>query len=563
MNNVVRLDQWADKTDTSRGSMFDNANLIENESTQVRIVRKEVIRENIEVKSVGGGASFYDYLRGNNMNNLAAYQALGYYANVSVVYDAIDDIITPAKVIQPALYNPNNQEWITDHELLDLLNNPGGGMSGELFREFWLLNKLAVGTSFMIATGQRDRPPLELLIGYPQDMTLESDSRGFLKRIFQSATSDANSYVRDDTVADNTFRYFSQDDQREMHISRYSNIRFSGTNQWGLSPLKALMPEIEQFAGQNMHNDSSLKRGATPSLLFSAEGGLTDTQYTRLNDAILNYYQGAMNAGQPIVGENGMKVSPISQTNKDMDFDNMIKSLSARIYNIYNIPLPSVMASTMTLANLEASRLLKYDDAILPATNGMFSDFTSLLVPRYKDLEGYHLTYDPARIEALEPRRLANATVVKNLNVLSTNEIRTTYLTREPISEGGGGDEVLVPGNMLPIGRDMNVNDEAINGPRAGSRPTEVVPELEDEGDGDTLLDEVDELDDDATDAAKFIAIVKRTMKLDNEGALKEAIKHGMIISLDDFVTETTRLYNINPAAALIKAIDFNIIKED
>lgn len=97
MNNVVRLDQWADKTDTSRGSMFDNANLIENESTQVRIVRKEVIRENIEVKSVGGGASFYDYLRGNNMNNLAAYQALGYYANVSVVYDA--------SLLQPKLFS--------------------------------------------------------------------------------------------------------------------------------------------------------------------------------------------------------------------------------------------------------------------------------------------------------------------------------------------------------------------------------------------------------------------------------------------------------------------------
>jgi hypothetical protein len=390
-------------------------------------------------------------------------------------------------------------------------------------------------------------------------MTLESDSKGFLNKMFQSAVSEGNTYTRDDAGKGNMFRYFTSDEQREIHISRTANARFSGANQWGLSPLKPLMLEIEQFVSQNMHNDSILKRGATPSLLFSAEGALNDNQYTRLNDAIITYYQGAMNAGQPIIGENGMKVSNLSQSNKDMDYDNMVKSLSARIYNIYNIPLPSVMSGTMTMANLEASRLIKYDDAILPAVTDMFNELTRFLVPRYRDLEGYRITYDPAEIEALEPRRLASATVVKNLNVISTDELRTTYLKREPL--GGPGEEVLIPANMLPLSRDKFTEDESQNGPRASVKPSVEEEEIEDDVVGDnTLLDNPD--DEDETDAAKFIAIVKRTMGLDDDAAIKKAIEMEMIKSTSQFIKEIKRLQGLNEAEALLKAIEFNVTGE-
>lgn len=529
----------------------------ESHAGSVRTVIREKVVEQMqgkhEIKSiVSGGSSLYDYLRGNRSQNLAAFQALNYYANVSVVYDAVDDFVTPAKVIQPVLFNAEKQDWITDHELLDLLENPGGGMSGQLFREQWLINKWVVGTSFMVATGFKENPPLELLIGYPQDMTLESDTKGFLDRIFQSGTGETNTYTRDDMSVENMFRYFSPDDQREMHISRFANIRFGGTNQWGLSPLRPLMLEIEQFVSQNMHNDSILKRGATPSLLFSAEGALTDAQYTKLNDAIVDYYQGAMNAGQPIIGENGMKVSNLSQSNKDMDYDNMVKSLSARIYNIYNIPLPGVMASTMTMANLEASKLLKYDDAVLPATDDFYSELTRFLVPRYRDLEGYKLTYDPATIEALEPRRLATATVVKGLNATSTDEIRTTYLKREAI--GGAGKDILIPSSMLPLGRDKFTDDEAAQ----GVKPARQKPE-ESATDDDEVIDPL-VLDEDETDAAKFIRIVKLTLGLDDDQALTKAVEQNFIKSTGELMDEIKRLKGLNDAQALAKALEFDPI---
>lgn len=552
MGKILKLSsKWEPAENTIVKSYGDSIESLPRVIKEVEVARHSGAK--LEVKSVVSSSdSFYDFLRGSNLQNLAAFQALSYYTNVSIIYDAIDDIITPGKVIQPVLFNEKKQDWIVDHELLDLLNKPGGGMNGQLFRESWLLNKLAVGTSFMIATGNKDKPPLELLIGYAQDMTLDSDRNGFLNRIIQSGTSESNTYTRDDTVADNMFRYFSKDEQKEMHISRTSNIRFGGTNQWGLSPLKPLMLEIEQFISQNVHNDSILKRGATPSLLFSSEGSLSDDQYTRLNDSVIDYYQGAMNAGQPIIGENGMTVSNLSITNKDMDYDNMVKSLSARMYNIYNIPLPSVMTGTMTMANLEASRLIKYDDAILPAVNDMFSELTGFLVPRYRDLEGYFLTYDPASIEALEPRRLANATVVKGLNVISTDEMRTTFLKREPL--GGAGDEVLIPSNLLPLTSDKFTDDQAEEGIKPSiDTPDEEEEDIVEDIEGDTLLEEIDE---DETDAAKFIAVVKRTLGLSDDEALSQAIEHNMIKSTAHFIKEIKRLKGLNEAEALLLALD-------
>jgi len=558
MSKVVRL-KTGESIDTTPGGEFDQQNFIENQNSVPRVVRREVVTKTPEVKTIVANSwdSFFDYLKGRGYDNLAAYQALSYYANVSVVYDAVDDIVTPGKMIKPFLYNEKKQEWITEHPLLTLLENPGGGMTGELFRSFYLIHKLVVGTVFSVATGFKENPPLELLIGFPQDMTLQGDSKGYLSTIYQSQQGDQNVYRRDDTLNGNMFRYFTQDDQREIFVSRTANTRYSGNNQWGLSPLKPLMLEIEQFNSQNVHNNSVLKRGATPSLMFSAEGALNDQQYARLNDSILNYYQGAMNAGQPIIGENGMKVDVLTNSNKDMDFDNMVKSLSARVYNIFNIPLPSVMTSTMTMANLEASKLMKYDDAILPAVKSMFSDLTTLLIPRYRELEGYVITYDPATIEALEPRRLATAQSEKALNAVSTNELRTKYLSRESI--GPAGDDILVPANMVPLGEDKDTSDAAQGGPQAGKKPPE--EEIAAVDDDNTLLDDADEVED-ISDAAKFIASIKRTMKCSDDKALELAVEHGLITNMDELRAECKNMGINNEAGVLVKAMDLGLVRD-
>jgi hypothetical protein len=210
----------------------------------------------------------------------------------------------------------------------------------------------------------------------------------------------------------------------------------------------------------------------------------------------------------------------------------------------------------MTLANFEASKLGKYDDAILPAVDDMFAEFTRLLVPRYRDLDGYRITYDPATIEALEPRRLATAVAVKSLNVTSTDEIRTTYLNREAI--GGPGDDILVPANMLPIGRDKDTSDAADGGVQAAKKPIVEEEEVA-EPEGNTLLEEVE----DETDAEKFINVSQRILKLSDEEALARAVQYGMFKDEEECMQYLSKHLKLDAPAALAKAIQLGVFKLD
>jgi len=533
-----------------------------------RVVKKVV--SPLEVKNYvnPNGGSFYDFLVGGGSQNLAAYQALNYYTNVSVLADAVNDIVKPAKSIPLVWYNEKKKDWVTEHESLDLLKNPGGGMSGELFREFWLTNKLVGGNAFVVATGYIKNAPLELLIGYAQDMNLQSDTKGYLYKILQSAQgADVTTYTRDDLTGGNTFRYYSANEQQEILVSRSFNTRFGVGNQWGMSPLRPLLFELEQFIAQNMHNNSLLKRSATPSLIFAAEGELDDKQYTKLNDRINDYYGGANNAGRPILAESGMKVSAISVNNKDMQYSEMLASLTARIYNTYDIPLPSVMAEQMTLANLESSKLMKYDDAILPALDEFNLEMTRLLQPRYKDLDGYELAYDPDSIEALEPRRLANAKAVKELGVTSTNEIRTTYLKREPV--GGEGDAILVNSSMVPLGTDRDYDDEASNSPRAARRKPKTENDDIDLGEGadEGTIDDPD-LEEDVKRVLLFINSISKSLNYTNEACVKEAVKNNLFKN-DDGTTNikcfgevVKRKLKTNEPQTISKAIEFGLFDE-
>ena len=543
-----------------------------NEFDEKNMEARAVVREkksfedrrhpSVTKKSIGFPGGFYAYLQGSGMQNLATYQALNYFANVSVLYDAVVDIVEPAKKIRSVWYNPKKKDWITEHESLELLENPGGGMSGDLFKEFWLTNFLVANNAFVTATGDVRKPPLELLYAYGQDMQLISDNKGYLNEIKQTQQgSTALSYFRDNLARDNTFRYYTKELEQELLVTRTFNVRFGMNNQWGMSRLKPIMFELEQFISQNMHNDSLLKRGASPSLLFSAEGELSKTQYSRLNDMIIDYYSGPMNAGKPILGENNMKVSNLSQSNKDMDFKEMLASLKARIYNIFNIPLPSVMPQQMTLANLESSRLMKYDDAILPAQESFDSQMTVLLRPRWKDLNGYVLTYNPDEIEALEPRRLANAQIVNGLQLLSTNEQRSTYLQREEV--GPAGDDILIDSSKVPLARDKVVDDNDAASPRAAQKPEP--GQTEPEGNDGGTLDEDDPIRED--DVEKFIVSITRSTGMSKEEAFQKAVEHEMfkedgIQNLDRFNYVLGKVFNKSEVEALAMAVSMGMFSD-
>ena len=389
---------------------------------------------------------FTDYLYRRKNYDLAAHQALEYDQRCAPLADALTLIEIEVAAIEPAIFDKEKNVFIHKrHPILDLLENPNALSTYEDFiievTTFYLLN----ANSFINADGPVDRPPISINSVPTYFMTPVIASDGYVGSWDMNSAYVAMIYFR--KMVQLRFRYYNKIQTSELYQIRGFGSQTAGFKIWGQSQLNPLWYEIEQYIAASVHNLSQLEKGATISGVFSTENMLSDDSYSRLRAELINFYSGAGNAGRSIVLENGLNFKEASQSNKDMDFANLKDKVTMQIYKNLKIPLPLVNESVMTLANLEASSLLLYDNAVLPLAKRIFSELTRFLMPRYPNSENLILWFDDSKISALEPRRLTNLKQKVDLGVLTTNEIRAD-IQLPPFSSGG--DELYQAANLIP-----------------------------------------------------------------------------------------------------------------
>ncbi len=99
-----------------------------------------------------------------------------------------------------------------------------------------------------------------------------------------------------------------------------------------------------------------------------------------------------------------------------------------------------------TYSNYKEARLALYEDTIIPLVEELVGELNNWLMPRIGD--GYELQADWDQVSALAARRESRWTRIESASFLTPNEKRDE-LGWPPIA---GGDELLVPAGMLPIG---------------------------------------------------------------------------------------------------------------
>ena len=92
----------------------------------------------------------------------------------------------------------------------------------------------------------------------------------------------------------------------------------------GLSPMEAAAVALDIHNAAGAWNKALLDNAARPSgaLVFATAAGstLSDAQFTRLKGELEANYQGAGNAGRPLLLEGGLDWKPLALSPKDMDF---------------------------------------------------------------------------------------------------------------------------------------------------------------------------------------------------------------------------------------------------
>ncbi len=416
-------------------------------------------RKGIEKKTFSPGIPLFGALsQDGGWYDLIAYQALLYYRMISPIYTGVNIISDEFSNLTPHVYDKKAKTFI-EHPVLEILNHPFADNTWEEFAKEFSTYFLVTGNNYTVISGDVSRPAKEMINVYPSTINIFPSSVDGYNYLYTMCDSiNTENFTRNEKIDPGYFRYINDLGNREIWQTKSFNARYqSGYGYYGMSHLTPIYYEIFQHLYSSIHNKSLLQNGAKVDTVFSIDGQMNQQQYERLKEQVRVYMSGPQNAGRPFLGESGLKVTQLGNSNVDMDFLNLKKDVTYSIYNSLKVPLPLVSNDAATFNNVSVAMTMLYDRAVIPLANRIFKELTLLLMYRYKNSENLCITYKKDEITALEGRRLEQINTLKTVGVLTINEMRA-LLGYEEIA---GGDQLYIPSVDIPISSFSSDEDAA------------------------------------------------------------------------------------------------------
>jgi len=261
----------------------------------------------------------------------AALAREGYTKN-AIVHRAVRLIAESIGGLSFVLYEGAAE--LTQHPLLDLIERPNPRQDGAAFLESVASYLLLSGNAYIEAvTLQGEGAPQvrELYALRPDRMKVVPGPNGWPQAF-------------DYTVASQTVRF----DQTGTLPPILQLALFNPVDDYyGLSPLEAAAIAVDTHNAAASWNKALLDNAARPSgaLVYGGADGstLSSGQFERLKKELSDQYQGAANAGRPLVLEGGLDWKAMSLSPKDMDFLEAKHSAAREIALAFGVP-PMLLA---------------------------------------------------------------------------------------------------------------------------------------------------------------------------------------------------------------------------
>jgi HK97 family phage portal protein len=343
------------------------------------------------------------------------YEALaeeGYHRN-TIVYRCVTLIARGLASVPWVLYRRDggHEHELETHPILRLLNQPSPKEAGSAFMEAVVSSLLLSGNAYLEAVIGSAGKPVELhtlrsdrvkVVPGTQGLPVayEYEIHGRKKRLPVDPATGRSSV---------------------LHIKTYHPL-----NDWyGMSPLEAAAPAIDQHNAVGAHNLALLQNGGRPSgaLFVKSQNRLTDDQRDMLRQDLKRAYEGSHNAGRILMLEGDMEWKEMGLSPKDLDFVNGKHMAAREIAQAFGVPPMLVgVPGDATFANYKEARYHLWEDTIVPLLEFLVAELTMWLCPMFG--ERLRLGYDTDAIPALSIRRESLWAKVMQADFLTVNEKR-------------------------------------------------------------------------------------------------------------------------------------------
>ncbi|WP_082735817.1 phage portal protein [Polycladidibacter stylochi] len=339
----------------------------------------------------------------------AALAREGYSKN-PVVYRCVRMISEAAASLPLTLVKGRDE--LQQHPLLELLQQPSQGTTAASFWEAVYGNLLTAGNAY-IEQVSLNATPRELHVLRPDRIKVVTDKNGWVS-------------AWDYQLAGRSMRIATQLDAPIaplLHIKMFHPLN----DHYGFAPLEAALLALDSHNAAATWNKALLDNAACPTGALVYGGSevmnLTEDQFQSLKAELEGSYQGARNAGRPLLLEGGLEWRPMGLSPKDLEFTAVKNQAAREIALAFGIP-PMVLGipGDNTYATYSEANRAFWRQCVIPLVRRCTSELACWLAPAYG--ESLRLAPNLDAIEALSSERANLWQRINAADFLTDNEKR-------------------------------------------------------------------------------------------------------------------------------------------